>query len=90
MKIKGFEWDGTNINHIRRHGVKPEEVEEVFCGKYFVKKSHTEKYYTLGQTETGRYLTVVFELKQGNIIRVITARNMDTKERRIYRRERGG
>jgi len=24
-----FDWDAANVGHIARHGVKPEEVEEV-------------------------------------------------------------
>ncbi|WP_211328208.1 hypothetical protein [Thermodesulfitimonas autotrophica] len=37
-KIARFRWDTWNINHIAKHGVRPEEAEEVFstnrsCGK---------------------------------------------------------
>jgi uncharacterized DUF497 family protein len=24
-----FDWDDDNVEHVRRHGVEPEEVEEV-------------------------------------------------------------
>jgi hypothetical protein len=27
--ISGFEWDDGNVDHIERHGLTPEEVEEV-------------------------------------------------------------
>lgn len=88
MKIRRFDWDKFNINHIARHKVEPEEVEEVFCGQFLVRKSHSKRYFVLGQTEAGRYLAIVFELKTGGVARIVTARDMDAKEKRIYRRER--
>jgi len=29
MEIREFEWDDNNIEHIARHGVFPDEVEDV-------------------------------------------------------------
>ncbi|MGI9862846.1 hypothetical protein SDD30_15820 [Moorella naiadis] len=35
LKIKGFKWDARNIGHIAKHGVRPEEAEEVFLMSHF-------------------------------------------------------
>jgi len=32
MKIENITWDEDTANHIARHAVSPEEVEEVFAG----------------------------------------------------------
>jgi hypothetical protein len=45
-------------------------------------------YAAYGQTETGRYLTVFFIHKGGNEALIISARDMDNKERKRYGRKR--
>ncbi len=81
-----FEWDAKNRCHIARHGVEPEEAEEIFVGKIYLRRSRSGRYIAYGQTMDGRYLIVVFERKEENTIRVITARDMTEKERSLYRR----
>lgn len=89
MKIARFEWDGRNAGHISRHKVAPEEAEEVFADDAAIfLRSRSGRYIALGQTEAGRYLTVVYERKSGGAIRVVTAFDMDEKDKRRYRRER--
>jgi uncharacterized DUF497 family protein len=89
LQIRAFEWDNGNINHImERHGIEPEEVEEVFINRPLLRKTYEDRRIALGQTDSGRYLFVVFILKPEGILRVITCRDMDEKERRYYRRER--
>jgi uncharacterized DUF497 family protein len=41
-------------------------------------------YAAYGQTESGRYLTVFFIHKPGNLALIISARDMDEKERKRY------
>jgi uncharacterized DUF497 family protein len=41
------------------------------------------RFYALGQTDTGRLLFVVFTARK-NLIRVISARDMNKKERKVY------
>jgi hypothetical protein len=88
-KAKRFEWDSRNVNHIARHNVKPEEVEEVFLSRPLIRKARSGLKVAMGRTDAGHYLFVVFALKSSDVIRVITARDMSTSERRYYRRERG-
>lgn len=40
MKVESFEWDDDTIEHIMaKHGVWPEEVEEVFDSPHHVRKT---------------------------------------------------
>lgn len=54
MKIQEFTWPADRVDHIARHGVTPEEVEEACFGKVFVKRAQSQGtnpiYYVLGQT----------------------------------------
>jgi uncharacterized DUF497 family protein len=86
LKILSFEWDEANINHIARHSVTPEEVEEACFNNPLILRGRFNRYYALGQTDTGRYIMVVFQHKFRGIARVITARDMDKSERQRYAR----
>jgi uncharacterized DUF497 family protein len=85
--VSGFEWDDDNILHIDRHEFIPEEVEEVFAGDHKVRRSGQKRYIALGETLDGRLAFVVFRRLPGGLVRVITARNMDASERRLFRRK---
>lgn len=86
MKIGSFEWDENNISHIERHRVTVDEVEEACFSRPLILRGRWKRYYALGQTDSGRYLTVIFIPKFGGTIKVITARDMDDSERRRYGR----
>jgi uncharacterized DUF497 family protein len=77
----------TNILYIARHEFSPEEVEEVFLGAHKVRRARQKLYIALGQTFDGRLALVVFHRLAGGLIRVITARDMDDAERRLFRRK---
>ena len=86
----GFEWDdGNSDKNWIKHRVTRAECEQVFFNLPFVvaqdqKHSHEEsRYYTLGKTDRGRKLFLVFTVR-GTLIRVISARNMNRAEKRIY------
>jgi uncharacterized DUF497 family protein len=52
-------------------------------------ESHSKfepRYYVLGRSNDGRHLFIVFTIRR-NKIRVISARNMSRRERRIYREQ---
>jgi uncharacterized DUF497 family protein len=85
--ISGFEWDDDNIFHIERHEFTPEEVEEVFAGNHKVRRTGQKRYIGLGETLDGRLAFVVFRRLPGGLVRVITARDMDAGERRLFRRK---
>jgi uncharacterized protein len=90
-QCEGFQWDAGNSAKIwERHAVAPAECEELFFNGPLVVGSDEEhsgvedRLYALGQTDTGRLLFAVFTLR-GRLIRVISARDMSRRERRIYR-----
>ena len=80
-----FWWDDDNVDHIGNHGVEPYEAEEVITNNPRLKRRGQGKYLAYGQTDAGRFLVVVFAPKSGNRLRVITARDMTSTEKRWYR-----
>ncbi|MBI4639498.1 MAG: BrnT family toxin [Candidatus Tectomicrobia bacterium] len=89
-KIEGFEWDEGNTHKPGEHDVSQEEAEGIFFTNPIfapdVKHSQTEeRTHAFGITKAGRLLHVTFTLRvNGRKIRVISARDMSRKERRIY------
>ena len=88
--ITGFQWDeGNLLKNWEKHRVTAVECEQVFFNQPVLavpdeQHSDTEaRFYILGQTDSGRELFVVFAAR-GNLIRVISARDMNRKERKIY------
>lgn len=93
MRIRRLIWPQDRIDHIARHGVTPEEVEEICLSNSLVQKARSTgaspAYYVLGQTQAGRYLfCVVIGFPDGNGYPV-TARPMTPKEKRRYRDWKG-
>jgi len=87
MHITALVWDDENVAHITRHSVQPTEVEGVCFGQRKVLLRAKEgRYAVLGRTEAGRYLKVIVTFPVRGRSRVITAREMTTKERRYYLR----
>lgn len=89
MRIYEFIWNQDRIDHIARHGITPEEVEEACFGSGLVQRTRSEGdnpvYYVLGQTDAGRYLfCVVIQFPDGKGYPV-TARPMTDNEKRRYR-----
>jgi len=92
MEIREFEWDNNNIEHIARHGVFPDEAEDVaFDDDPWIRKGRKGTRYMLGYTVAGRYLFVVYVLKGKGIARVITSMDMDDTTKKLYKKrvERG-
>lgn len=85
-----FEWDKGNIDkNFVRHKVTNREAEEIFNNeqKFIiedVKHSLSEKRYMIwGVSNKRRQLSVFFTLRKDKI-RIISAREMNKKERREY------
>jgi uncharacterized DUF497 family protein len=84
-RITLFDWDDGNLDHIAEHGVESGEAEEIFRGRLYVRRKG-ERYIVLGQTATGRRLFTVVIRLPGPVLRVITARDMNGTERRLFER----
>lgn len=94
MKIEGIIWLDQIVDKlISKHSVETYEVEEVFIEKprfRFVEKGERKGediYMALGQTDAGRYITVLFIYKQTKEALILSARDMANKERKIYGRK---
>ena len=90
-KVTGFDWDDGNSRKNDRHGVSMAEAEQVFFNAPVLvlpDPAHSEaepRYHALGKTIDGRRLHVTFTLRSGGkLIRVISARDMSKKERKIH------
>lgn len=86
----GFQWDEGNIDKNRlKHQVQSWECEQIFFNEPLIilddpKQSLSEKRWAaFGQTEASRFLTIIFT-KRGKLLRVISARDMNRKERKFY------
>lgn len=91
MKIIGFIWLEDVVEKLEvKHAVFPEEIEAVFDNRPRVTKMNRghfqgeDVYRALGQTEAGRYLAVFFIYKLTHEALILSARDMDQKERRSY------
>ncbi|WP_031385813.1 BrnT family toxin [Desulfonatronum thiodismutans] len=91
MFIESFIWYRDIIDKLMwKHGVTRLEVEEVFQNKPKFKmiekgKIKNENIYSArGQSESGRFLSVIFIYKRTKEALIVTAREMDAKERRNY------
>ncbi len=92
MKIARIIWLRQYVIKMEaKHGVYPEEVREALMGAPRIRrmgkgKSHAgdDLYVAYGRTDTGRYLTIFFLHKSGSEALVISARDMDRKERKLY------
>ncbi len=92
MRIEDFIWLAEIVEKLEsKHHVSPTEVIEVFESKphlRYIAKGRRHKnenvYAAYGQTEAGRYLTVFFIHKPGRLALIISARDMDAKERKQY------
>jgi uncharacterized protein len=92
MRINQLLWPEERVEHIARHGVTPQEVDDVCFGKpqVFRAKSEGENpvYYVLGRTRAGRYLfCVVIRFPDGKGY-AVTAREMTTKEKSRFRKRK--
>ena len=86
----GFDWDeGNTSKNWLKHKVTPSECEQVFFNQLLVVQcdpehsAKEERYYGLGQTDLKRTLFISFTVRN-NLIRIISARDMSRKERRVY------
>ncbi|MBU0568280.1 BrnT family toxin [bacterium] len=94
MKIEGVVWIREVVDKLDfKHQVETDEVEEVLRNKpkfRFMEKGEQKGenvYLALGQTDAGRYLSVLFIYKKTKDALILSARDMARKERRQYGRK---
>lgn len=95
-KIAGFDWDdGNSRKSADKHGVSPNEAEQVFANQPLLLLDDTRhsalelRYHAYGKTNEGRLLQVSFTLRQNEtFMRIISARPMSARERARYAEEK--
>ena len=93
---------GVREKLLRKHHIEVWEIEEViYDDPYAFSLSYQNCYFIYGQTFAGRYLIVLvrvlsqdemIQLKLNpkvNVIKIITARDMNEKQRKLYLQRRG-
>jgi uncharacterized protein len=95
MFIDDFIWLPDIVQKLAiKHDVTMDEVEEVLFSHprfRFVEpgyRSGEDVYSAMGQTDAGRYLIVFLIHKPDHVALILSARDMDSKERRLYERNR--
>ena len=85
VHIKGLRWDEEAEDHIARHRVAFWEVEEAVANIRYAKRSRGYL-QVIGQTEAGRYLTVILDEEDDGFWYVVTALRTMEREKRLLRR----
>lgn len=93
------DWDEFNIAHIARHGVTPEQVEEVYYGEgplptlgarklaRWPGRSQESRYRLWGTDASGRFLEVIVTAyPEFGVWRCVTAYPMSKAAKRAYLR----
>ena len=90
IEIIEFDWDKDNKDkNLKKHGVSDEECEEIFfdprkkISKDILHSANEGRYILIGKTKSKRLLFLVFTIRK-NKIRVISARNLNKKEKHLY------
>ena len=89
-RCQGFEWDeGNATKNWEKHRVTRGECEQIFFNRPLVVSEDVDhsgaevRYYALGETDAARRLFVVFAIRK-DLIRAISARDMNRRERKVY------
>jgi len=85
-----FEWDDENkkngnVQHLRDHGIEPEEAEECFFHDFTFaldERRFDDVYLLDGNTDRGRRLRLVFQDQGNGLVRVITGWELKRKRKR--------
>jgi uncharacterized DUF497 family protein len=94
MHIRECLWSEYVVEKIAlKHQLSTGEVEEVLSSRPRIRRIERGRlkgedvYVAYGRTEAGRYLTVFFIHKQSGDALILSARDMDEKERTRYRQK---
>ena len=87
--VVAFDWDENNIDkNWHKHKVHFSECEDVFFNDPIIEvdpwhSQNEQRYLAYGTTDKQRLLFAVFTIRKGKI-RIISARGMSRKERRMF------
>jgi uncharacterized DUF497 family protein len=68
-----FEYDWEK-DKLAEHKVTFEEAVETFFNDYQIRRNRQfkDRWQLIGQTDSGRKLKIIFQLKRGKVVRIIT------------------
>jgi len=94
MRIEGTIWLENVVDKLHwKHGVQPEEVEEVLLSRPNFRKMEAGRiqgedlYAAFGTSLAGRHLKVLFVYKATREALIVSARDMSQKEKRRHGRK---
>lgn len=89
-----FEWHAAKAaSNLEKHGVSFEEAKTVFDDMnsfHRQDRAHSigePRYICVGFSDQGRLLTVAYTERPGDITRIISAREAEAEEEKIYERQ---
>ncbi len=77
-------WDEWNREHIKKHKVTEDEVEEAYANEFGRSDSYQYRQAIYGRTRTGRLITIAVSYKKQTDPYIVSARSMSKAERRKY------
>jgi uncharacterized protein len=87
-----FDWDEHNEQHLKRHGISPDEFEAAFSIDPEFREAESvegeERYHAVSRTDRGRLLVLIFTYR-GDAVRPITAFDAPKGIARQYLKSRG-
>ncbi len=91
-RLSGFDWDeGNLLKNWEKHRVSASECEQVFFNRPLLIQADAghsaseARFFALGHSDSGRHLFIVLTVR-GDLLRVISARDMSRKERKAYQK----
>jgi len=85
--VRELIWDEWNLEHIRKHNVSKEEVEQAKDIIYH-RRTYEGKYLATGRSGN-RLITIILRRKDLGKYYVVTARDASSKERKVvYEKEK--
>ena len=67
LSVEGLIWDEWNKDHIAKHNVTPEEVEEICHGKHQAILSFRGRIQLSGNTKSGKKLIIILSPEDRNL-----------------------
>lgn len=86
--ISSIQWTVESIEHVARHNIRPEEIEEACFNDEeppLVRSGRQNLHYVFGKAFSGRFLFIVVRFMKRGVVKVITAREMNRWERDYFK-----
>jgi len=89
INVNKLVWDAWNVEHIARHNVIPEEVEQVCHIDPIVQSGKKGRLLVFGPTKVGRMLAVILDPEaETGVYYPITAYSASNKLIKIYQNQK--